>query len=212
MENESQDFWDKISSQSSLSSNGLSGTALKTVESTKKHLSRDKTVLDYGCGTGDLTIAIAENVKSVHAIDTSSGMIEVSKAKANQSGIRNVNFAKSSIDEVGHLKSEFDVITAFNILHYIEDTQKVSRKINELLSPGGLFISSTVCMGERRSIIGGLIFILTKMRIMPKTKSFKTSELENLIASGGFEIVETEKLSMLPDYFVVAKKKDADNR
>jgi len=47
---------------------------------------------------------------------------------------------------------------------------------------------------------------------MPKTKSFKTSELENLIASGGFEIVETEKLSMLPDYFVVAKKKDLDNR
>ncbi len=212
MKNKSQDFWDKISSQSSLSSNGLSGTALKTVEAAKRHLTKDKSVLDYGCGTGDLTIAIAKNVKSVHAIDTSSGMIEVSNAKANQSGIRNVNFSKSSIDEVGHLAGEFDVVTAFNILHYIEDTQKVSRKINELLSPGGLFISATVCMRERRSIIGALIFILTKMGIMPNMKSFKTSELENLIASGGFEIVETEKLSMLPDYFIVAKKKDAGNR
>jgi len=212
MKNKSHDFWDKISSQSNLSSNRLSGTALKTVEFTKKYLASDKIVLDYGCGTGDLTIAIAENVKSVYAIDTSSGMIEVSKAKASQSGIRNVNFTKSSIEEVGHLKGEFDVIMAFNILHYIEDTQEVCRKINELLPPSGLFISSTVCMGERRSIIGALIFILTKMRIMPKTKSFKTSELENLIASGGFEIVETEKLSMLPDYFVVAKKKDLDNR
>jgi len=57
-------------------------------------------------------------------------MIEVSKAKASQSGIRNVNFIKSSIDEVGHLKGEFDVIMAFNILHYIEDTQEVCRKIN----------------------------------------------------------------------------------
>ncbi len=59
-------------------------------EFTKKYIASDKIVLDYGCGTGDLTIAIAENVKSVYAIDTSSGMIEVSKAKASQSGIRNV--------------------------------------------------------------------------------------------------------------------------
>jgi hypothetical protein len=37
-------------------------------------------------------------------------------------------------------------------------------------------------------------------------KYYKESELESLIASGGFQIVEAKRLSKLPDYFIVAKK------
>ena len=38
------------------------------------------------------------------------------------------------------------------------------------------------------------------------THFLKKSELEALITSGGFDIVETKDLSRLPDRFVVAKK------
>ena len=41
---------------------------------------------------------------------------------------------------------------------------------------------------------------------MPKTKFCKKSELEKLISIGGFQIIESVKLSRLPEYFIVAKK------
>lgn len=212
MKNKSQSFWDKVSSGSGGAPKELSGTSLKTVEATLRYLTSEKAVLDYGCGTGDLTFAIAQKVKVVHAIDTSPGMIEAARARASQRGIENVHFAMSSIYDVGHMEGTINVVTAFNVLHYLEDTQKVARSISDLLSREGLFISSTACLGERRTFLGTFIQILTKLGIVPDMKLFKKSELEDLIASGGFHIVATEKLSRLPDYFIVAQKIDGNDR
>lgn len=177
------------------------------MESAQRHLSSGQEVLDFGCGTGDLTLAIAEMVKSVQAIDTSPGMLEVAQAKASDVG--NVEFANSSIDDVRRPQNPFHVVTAFNVLHYVEDIEADARNVGNLLSPGGLFISSTACLGERRSLLGFLVLALTKLGIMPTTRFCRKSELENSISSGGFQIIESVKLSSLPEYFIVAKKIDA---
>jgi 2-polyprenyl-3-methyl-5-hydroxy-6-metoxy-1,4-benzoquinol methylase len=56
------------------------------------------------------------------------------------------------------LKEEtFDVILAFGILHLLKDFPKAIRRINELLKPGGWFISSTACMGKDKTIPTGTI-------------------------------------------------------
>jgi 2-polyprenyl-3-methyl-5-hydroxy-6-metoxy-1,4-benzoquinol methylase len=81
------------------------------------------------------------------------------------------------------------------------------KRINELLKPGGLIISVTPCLGEKKSFIKILIFLQTKIGMVPYIKFFKTSELENSIADGNFQIVETESLhSPEKHYFIVAKK------
>ncbi len=209
MTNKSQSFFDKVSRRSSKVPKELKGTALKTLEATQSHLTREKSVLDFGCGVGDLTNAIAEKVKAVHAIDISSGMLEVARARASQRGIGNVTFVQSDLLDVDHPEGGFDVVTAFNVLHYVEDTAAASRRISELLSPGGLFISSTACLGERRSLLGTLVFILTKLKVVPYMRFYAKSELEDMIARGGFQIVEIRKLSKLPEYFIVAQKMEA---
>jgi 2-polyprenyl-3-methyl-5-hydroxy-6-metoxy-1,4-benzoquinol methylase len=206
MKNKSKNFFDKISSRSSRERKKLRGTALKTIEAARRHLSSGQEVLDFGCGTGDLTLAIAEIVKSVQAIDTSPGMVEVAQAKASDVG--NVKFTNSSIDDVRRSGDTFHIVTAFNVLHYVEDIEADARRVGDLLSPGGLFISSTACLGERISFLGLLVLTLGKLRIMPEMTFFKKSELEKLVSSGGFQIIETVKLSRLPEYFIVAKKKE----
>lgn len=210
MTNKSQSFFDKVSRKSSKAPKELRGTALKALEATQSHLDREKSVLDFGCGVGDLTNAIAEKVKAVHAIDTSSGMLEVARARASQRSIGNVKFAQSDLSDVDHPDGVFDVVTAFNVLHYVEDTRAASSRISELLSPAGLFISSTACLDERISLLGTLALVLSKFKVMPDMKFYAESELEEMIASGGFQIVEARKLSKLPDYFIVAEKKDGE--
>lgn len=202
----SEKFWDRVSSWSKRPLKELGQTSLKTVEATQKYLNSEDVVLDYGCGPGSLTTRIAERVASVHAIDISAGMIDVANLEADQRGLNNIEFAHSDIYDDRYESGSFSVVVAFNVLHYVEDVEEVSRRISGLLKPGGLFISSTACLAERRTLLGTVALFVTKLGLVPAMKFFRTAELERLIAGGGFDVVKSERLSRLPDCFVVARK------
>jgi 2-polyprenyl-3-methyl-5-hydroxy-6-metoxy-1,4-benzoquinol methylase len=202
MKKRPQSFWDRVSKMSRAPKK-LGRTARKTVDALQKHLSKESVILDVGCGPGDLTMAIVQNVAFVHAIDTSPGMIEVATTRASKQRAGNVEYVQGNLSAVRPHEGGF---TAFNVLHYIEDIPEAARKIGKLLAPEELFLSSTVCLGDRRSFLVALTLILTKLRVMPVTHFFKQIELVELIASGGFQIVAAKKLSSLPEYFIVARK------
>jgi 2-polyprenyl-3-methyl-5-hydroxy-6-metoxy-1,4-benzoquinol methylase len=208
--NKSEKFWDMIANGFDDSAVNFEQTHIKTVASAKKYLKKSDIVLDYGCATGTVAIEIADSAKTIHGIDISSRMIEAAKRKANEHKIKNVDFMQSTIFEEFYLSESFDVILAFNILHVLEDTPKVVKRIHELLKPGGLFISATECMGERTSFITILVFLLSKTGILPYFRFFKVSELEGSIADGNFQIVETESFynqkQRQPNHFIAAKK------
>lgn len=209
----SEKIWDFLASSYDEGEKNFEPVHLKTIEKTKKYLHLDDTVLDYGCGTGTKALELAGDVKEIHGIDISSKMIEIANKKVFKLKTPNVYFTQATIFDESHEKGSFDVILAFNILHYLKDIQEVLQRINELLKPGGFFISSTECMGEEekmkfsRFLSFSVLFIMKKTRILP-TKFFKISELEDLIYNGNFQIVETEKLNLrdLRFYFNVAKK------
>jgi 2-polyprenyl-3-methyl-5-hydroxy-6-metoxy-1,4-benzoquinol methylase len=202
-------FWDRSASTYDGSEPSSDPTHIKTVEAAQKYLDVSDVVLDYGCATGTIALEIADHVKEVHGIDISSKMIEVAKRKAGERKVKNVDFAHATIFDERLKKEAFDVILAFNVLHLLEDPQKAVQRINELLKPGGLIISSTACMGENRaSFMSVLLFLVMKIGIIPSLKFFTISELENAIAAiGNFQIVEAESLMRNPtSYFIVAKK------
>jgi hypothetical protein len=86
------------------------------------------------------------------------------------------------------------------------------QRINELLKPGGLFISATPCIGEKKTFSNifliSLFLLLSKIGIIPFMKISKMYELEDLIAANGnFQIVETINLHHgISNYFIVARK------
>ena len=209
--NKTEKFWDKAANKFDKRSKKFDQTEIKTLEKTKKYLNVSDIVLDYGCGTGTMASEIKDKIKQIHGIDISPKMIDVAKRKAAERKIENIDFAQSTIFDERYKRESFDVILAFNILHFLEDTQKVMTKINELLKPGGLIISVTPCLGEKKSFINILIFLLvylqTKMGLIPYMKFFRISELKDSIANGNFQIVEAESLhSIAEQYFIVAKK------
>jgi 2-polyprenyl-3-methyl-5-hydroxy-6-metoxy-1,4-benzoquinol methylase len=203
----SEKFWDRRASEYDRDEEKYEQTYRKTIENTRTHLSPGDVVLDYACGTGIITHQIAASVKEVHGIDISSKMIEVAQREARERGVGNVHYAQSTIFDDEYEKESFDVILAFNILHLLEDTQRVVQRIGELLKPGGLFISATPCLGEKKSFLSGLFFLLSKTGIAPNIDFLKFSELESLVAGGNLQIVETRDLHQTPtNYFIVAKK------
>jgi 2-polyprenyl-3-methyl-5-hydroxy-6-metoxy-1,4-benzoquinol methylase len=198
-------FFDKVSRRSKNPSK-LGDVANKTIQLSKAHLTREQIVLDFGCGPGALTNALAPSVAHIHAIDTSAGMLEVARAQAAEGNIDNVEYAQRDLFDDRLTDGSFDVVLAFNVLHYIDEMPALMARVHALLKPGGLFISSTACIGEKFTLLGALVFVVTGIGLVPKMRFYRVTELEGLFGAGGFDIVDARTLSKLHERFIVAKR------
>lgn len=202
--NKSEKFFDRISRKSKPEPNR---SALKVIELTKEYLNIDDHILDFGCGSGAITNKLSKSVNTIHAIDFSKGMISVAKKQAEEASLSNINYAHISLFNDSLEENTFDAIVSFNVLHYIEDMPRYMERINALLKPTGIFISSTACLKEKKNGIRLLMWLLNKMKIVPRILFYKKLELEGLIIKEGFKIVKSERISKLPEYYFIARKK-----
>jgi 2-polyprenyl-3-methyl-5-hydroxy-6-metoxy-1,4-benzoquinol methylase len=198
-------FWNRIAASFDNHSKKTRESHIKTIEVVREYLKKEDIVLDFGCATGAIALDVAGIVKEAYGVDISTNMIEIAKRKAENLKIKNVKFEQSLIYDERFKREYFDVIIAYNILHLVDDTQKTLQRLNDLLKPGGLIISSTACLGEK-SFLGLFFIFLSKLRLVPQIRSFKVSELENLI-SEKFKIIKTNIYSNPPNYFNVARKR-----
>ncbi|MFH1000544.1 MAG: class I SAM-dependent methyltransferase [Bacteroidota bacterium] len=181
------------------------------IEAAKKYISANDTVLDFGCGTGIVCNEIANQVKSIYAIDISSKMIEISRAKSSERKIQNIEFAHTTLFNEKIKPGSFDAIIAFNIFHLLGEPQKSIQRINELLKPEGFIISLTPCLGES-PLLNSLLKIGSKLRLIPRLKSFKISEFEQFFNDENFVQTESYRLKPnSPQYLFIAEKSDINS-
>ena len=153
----------------------------ETVTITKKYLAKDDSVLDYGCARGAYTIALAGDVKRIAGIDISPRMIEFAKQKNSD-----IEFKTASIFEISE---HYDVILAFNLLHLLKNTENSIQRVDELLKPGGRFISVSACLKETLMLrIFGFFVSLFHIIYL---RRFTVSKLKMMI-SARFDITETK--------------------
>lgn len=55
------------------------------------HPDRTMDVLDFGCGTGLITLLLQPHVKTIIGVDSSRGMLDVLERKVRESGLENVD-------------------------------------------------------------------------------------------------------------------------
>ncbi|MFT7290281.1 MAG: 2-polyprenyl-3-methyl-5-hydroxy-6-metoxy-1,4-benzoquinol methylase [Reinekea sp.] len=210
--NKAENFWDKASKNYDKTEERFNYIHKKSRENTKRFLKDSDAVLDYGCGTGTASCQFSSLVKDIHAIDISSKMIAISKAKAALGEIENVNFEQADIFDGKYSKESYDVILAFNMLHTVPSPQNVVLQINELLKPEGLFISVTPCLRQKMSFLVNLqiqlVRVLCRVGLIPiPIRRITSSEVDDLLISNGFQVVESEEIYKgASSYFVVAKK------
>lgn len=177
-------------------------------EKLEKYLPESGLVLDYGCGTGSLSLMFAGRVKEIHGIDFAAGMIEVAQRKAAESGAGNAHFMQATIFDSRLEMGSYDAVLAWGILHLVDDRNLVVTRMNELLKPGGLVVSATECMAEKKTSITSLLSFLMKIGIFPiSLKFFTVAELEESFTGAGFQIVQKEIMGDNPvSCFIAAKK------
>jgi 2-polyprenyl-3-methyl-5-hydroxy-6-metoxy-1,4-benzoquinol methylase len=207
----SESMWDRLANNWDTPGVSLGENDTRIIEKTKKYLDASDIILDYGCATGSIAIEIAAIVKEAHGIDISSKMIDLAGRKADERKIKNIDFTQATIFDESLRKESFDLILAFSILHLLENSPQVMNRINQLLKPGGLFISATPCLGEKTFVsilINIPVFLLSKTGILPPINFVSVPRLVASITNENFQIIENESLSVHPinECFIVARK------
>lgn len=113
----------------------LADVILKEVKP-KLQNNKEKTLLDYGSGTGLISLELADSVESVLLVDSSSQMLEVAKAKIAQRGINNAQVLNADFtQEVPDVKA--DIVFMSLVLLHIPDTEKILQNLFSVLNDGG---------------------------------------------------------------------------
>ena len=179
----------------------------KTVANTLKYLNGESRVLEFACGTGITTVAIAPHVSFVRAIDISDEMVAKARAKLERLGLANVELSQTDLFDPCLEEGSFDAVTAFNVLLYVENRGEVLARIRSLLKPGGMFLSATDCLGEKITKVGIRKFWKSHTGSMPYVAFDTRKKLEEEIARAGFSILERENLFPAPPNLFGAAKK-----
>ena len=88
--------------------------------SSRVPLTKELAVLDFGCGTGLVTLELAPQVGSIAGADTSPGML---KALAEKAGAKGMPLRQILLDPSGDgdLGGPYDLIVSSMTLHHIAD-------------------------------------------------------------------------------------------
>lgn len=98
---------------------------------------KDMDVLDFGCGTGLVTLRLQPLVRSITAVDNSRGMLAVLHDKVKKQGLVNVHPRLVDFCQRGTLNCGFHLVISSMTMHHVEDAPGLCRFWFDHLLPGG---------------------------------------------------------------------------
>jgi ubiquinone/menaquinone biosynthesis C-methylase UbiE len=202
----SPEFWDRVAPGYSKQPIADTKSYARKLAATQALMRPNMEVLEFGCGTGSTALEHAPHVAHILATDVSAAMIGIGREKAEHAGINNVSFRQSGVEDFEAPDGSYDMVLALNLMHLLPDRAAALTKIHRLLKPGGIFISSTVCLADRMWLLRPVIPLLQWVGKAPYVSFLGADEVLREMATAGFEEREHWSHGRTNSLFVVASK------
>jgi len=154
-------------------------------------LSREMNALDFGCGTGLVTLRLQPFVKTITGEDSSEGMLDLLRGKVRAMGLTNVQTRLVDFEKKDLREGAYNLIVSSMTLHHVPDTAALFSQWYRLLAPRG-----TLCFADLDSEDGSFhgdnagVFHL----------GFDRSKLKALLQEDGFhDFLDTTAASLSKD-------------
>ena len=117
-------------------------------------------VLDVGCGVGNLSLPLSRKVKEVNALDYSSGMLEILQENAKEQGISNIHTFECSWYDDWSKIPQADLVIASRSME-VKDMKEALTKLHEHANKqvaisfkvGGSFLSDEILDVMQREVV-----------------------------------------------------------
>lgn len=110
-------------------------------------------ILDFGCGTGELTAALARKAGQVIGVDQSAAMIRAAREKYPGPEYHVLDAAGLAVQG---WTARFDLVFSNAVFHWIQDQDALLRALHAVLKPGGLLVCEFGAQGNVAGRVFGL--------------------------------------------------------
>ena len=142
----------------------------------------DKEILDFGGGTGLLSLPLAKQAQSLTLVDISEKMLEQARLKAERQEIKNIQFLEQDLLK-NPLEQEFDLIVVCRVLHHMPEVDVALSLFHQHLKEDGQLLIADFTKTETNH------------------HGFELVELENKLIEHGFSSVHSQILYSAEDLF-----------
>jgi len=138
--------------------------------------SKGKSLIDYGSGTGLISLELSDLVDSILLVDSSKQMLEVAKTKISHNGVTNSKVLYSDFtQDTPEIKA--DIVLMSLVLLHIPDTNKILQELFNILNNGGKLIIVDFDKNDKIN--------------HPKVHNgFSHEELKKRLSEVGFKLIE----------------------
>jgi len=98
-------------------------------------------VLDAGCGSGRLTVALAEHGATVTGVDTNASQLEAARSRAREAGVELTLLEADLNGGLPFANGSFDAVVSRLALMAADDPLATLRELRRTLAPGGRLVS-----------------------------------------------------------------------
>lgn len=185
----SDKFWDSKAEAYAKSAISDEETYQRKLAETQAYFTPEMRVLEFGCGTGATAVQHAPHVQHIDAIDISENMLTIGRRRASEANADNISFAQGTLEEFNAESASLDAVLGLNVIHLMPNRQEVLVEIARILKPGGIFVSSTGCLGNSYLRFIKLLVPLGKLLgLMPDVFIMTESEFAGDVRNAGFTI------------------------
>jgi len=145
-----------------------------------KAIGYNKTVLECGCGTGQLSHFLQLNNNHVLGIDMSLGSLKLAVEHKQRNGLDRSSFAQMNIFDLAIKDASFDVVISHGVLHHTFDAKRAFAAVARKVKPGGIIMVGlynryaripTWFRSKIISVTGGNIDYVVRNRILDSRKA-----------------------------------------
>lgn len=118
-------------------------------------------MLDLACGTGSISVAMAERGFDVIGVDSSIGMLNAARRKVFESG-KDILLLNQSMDELDLFGTVDCAVCVLDSINHLEDAQQVRdtfEKVSLFMNPGGAFAFDVNTLYKHKNILADNAFV-----------------------------------------------------
>jgi 2-polyprenyl-6-hydroxyphenyl methylase/3-demethylubiquinone-9 3-methyltransferase len=117
-------------------------------------------VLDFGCGPGVISMALAARGYQMTGVDGAPRMIELARTESARRGLHGTRFDVVAAGELAFPAESFDAVVCSSVIEYVPDDVELIGELAQVIAPGGHLL---VSVPQSESVVGFAESALSRM-------------------------------------------------